>query len=94
MSDINEMNLFFQQISTRLDNHGAEIHALGEKMDKKFDQLFLALSEYKKESRYATHAIDTRVTKLESERGMLWKVLTVIFGTASGFISGWFSNKL
>lgn len=94
MTGKGDVLLAFDQIATRLDNHGMEIHALGEKMDKKFDQLFSAFSQFKKESIDTAHAIDARVIKLESERGTLGKIFTVMFGAISGLLGGWFGNKL
>lgn len=89
-----DFKILIDQIGKRLDNHGLDIRDMRDKLDNKMDKALMMISQYKEADGIEHKGFNTRLTKIESERGIFGKILQVIVGFAAGTGGGWFGKHL
>lgn len=86
--------ILIEQLTSRLDNHGADIRDMKNKLDSKIDLVIAKLDNCKTHD-YGEHCkFSERLTTMEAEKGIVGKALTVLAGLLAGFGGGWFSKNL
>lgn len=92
MPDISEKQMIYESylaikgLEKRIDRHGAEHR---EDMDKLWVEMKKVTESHSELS--VDHG--TRLTKLETERGTLSKIISFLIATGAGGFSGWWGGK-
>ncbi len=93
MRDIEYM---IDQLSKRIDCHSAKLDSKfaesDRKMDRKFEIVFEKMDDLKDSTTLKDESFNTRLTKVETERGTLSKIITVILSVFGGTVSGWIAK--
>lgn len=93
-----ESYLTLKQIEKRLDRHGVEHREDLEKLRSEsrvdMDKLWSAMKEVGKSHTELSEDHGERLTKLESERGLVGKAMTAVAGFFAGVGGGWLGKHL
>ena len=91
---IGEETFQYDALSRRLDGHGVALRDMGMKIDQGFLLLAEKLDHLNAKLTIEDRLLSERVTKLESERGLVGKVLAILAGGGAGLFSGWVGKHL
>jgi hypothetical protein len=95
MTDM-EMKLVFDQFRSRLDSYGLDIRNLGGEIKGSFGKVHARLDEILKAEGEAHYDFNTRLTKLECDKGVTGKLrvffgraFLVLMGASASVLVGW-----
>ena len=91
-SEIVETSTRTKILEERFDRHLIQIEAAIGKLDSKISVIADGLISNDKAASEKHFHINDRLVKLESERGILAKVVQTIFATITGGVAGWLAK--
>jgi uncharacterized protein YwgA len=91
--DADPINVIFESVMKRLDSHGADLKELNKGINDTHKMMSSFNAEIKQILSNDKLENERRLTKLESERGFVGKLVNLIVALFGGTIAGWLTHK-